>query len=369
MKLLFAIFNLQVGGIEKSLVNLCNELSDNHRVDIVLLNGEGPLISNLKKEVNVIKLNKGISKYFDNKKRSKIRVFNFLNYKKNFFLQRLKMKKCNIFNDEYDVAIACNILTPNSVYFVTNIIKAKKKIGFIHCDVKHWDIPTSVINDIKKLDTICTVSQSSLQSINRKYPNLKNTNWCYNLQNEEEIIVKSKEKIIDFEEDKINLVHVARLSFEKGHLRFLKVLQKLKNDGYNFCYHIVGDGDEREKIIESINKYELNDCVCFHGQQLNPYPYMKNADINILVSFNECCPLIYTESFILKKPIFSTETCSSNEIINNLGWICENSEDGIYNELKKIFNKKAIDKVNKNLSTYKYQKEDIINKFISICKE
>ena len=54
-KLLFVIPNLEVGGAEKSLVNLLNELDyDKYEVDLFLMSKTGIFLEQVPKEVNVL---------------------------------------------------------------------------------------------------------------------------------------------------------------------------------------------------------------------------------------------------------------------------------------------------------------------------
>ena len=69
----------------------------------------------------------------------------------------------------------------------------------------------------------------------------------------------------------------------------------------------------------------------------NPYPQIKKADFYILSSRYEGFPTVLFEAITLKKKIIATEVSGVSEMLENgkLGLIVENSEQGIYDGMKK----------------------------------
>ena len=69
----------------------------------------------------------------------------------------------------------------------------------------------------------------------------------------------------------------------------------------------------------------------------NPYPYFKNADFYILSSRYEGFPTVLFEAITLKKNIIATDVSGVRELLCNgdLGLIIDNSEEGIYEGMKK----------------------------------
>ena len=74
-----------------------------------------------------------------------------------------------------------------------------------------------------------------------------------------EIVKKSKEFDPDFEKGKFHMVTAARLENQKAHLRALPVFLKLHNEGYDFCWHILGNGVLENDIKTFIEKYYRED--------------------------------------------------------------------------------------------------------------
>lgn len=75
------------------------------------------------------------------------------------------------------------------------------------------------------------------------------------------------------------------------------------------------------------------------GFQQNPYPYIKQADIYVCSSYAEGFNTAITEALILGKPVVSTECSGVKEQLgNNNEWgiCCKNSEEGLYEGIKKM---------------------------------
>ena len=113
----------------------------------------------------------------------------------------------------------------------------------------------------------------------------------------------------------------------------------------------------------------MDDYIVMHGLQANPYPYIKNADLFFLASKHEAAPMVFCEAMSLKVPVFTTNTCSAEELVGDLGFICENSEHGIYTKLKEIFdNKNLLDNKKEKIQNYKDDNEAIASKFLEMFK-
>ena len=62
MNFLFVIQNMKIGGVQKSLLNITNELlKDGNNVDYLIIDFNGDLINKIDKSVNIINLQLKIS--------------------------------------------------------------------------------------------------------------------------------------------------------------------------------------------------------------------------------------------------------------------------------------------------------------------
>ena len=126
---------------------------------------------------------------------------------------------------------------------------------------------------------------------------------------------KSVTKI--FNNNKLKIINVGRLSEEKDHITFLKALCLIKNE-IDFEAVIMGQGVLKNKIINFIRENKLKKHVKLISYKSNPYPYIKQSDFVILTSLHEGLPNILLESIILKKFIISSDCVSGpKEILSN----------------------------------------------------
>ena len=158
---------------------------------------------------------------------------------------------------------------------------------------------------------------------------------------------------------------VSRLENQKAHLRFLPIVKKLHDEGFKFVLNIVGDGILREQIVDFINNNDMSEYVILHGSKSNPFPYIKYADLFVLASYYEAAPMVYNEAQLLKTPVFTSRIISSDEMIGDLGFICENNEDDIYKKLKYVLqNPQLIQQKREGLKDFDYDNDAIIKKLL-----
>lgn len=374
------------GGVESSLLNLLDEVSNKYEIDVFAFSISEEYKIKLKNKVNVIEPNRwfemlGKEQSYYSKKdifyyiRAIFVVFcrcfgNSFAFK--FILKSMKIKK------HYDVAIsyiqAANkfALSDGNNQFVLDYILANEKMVFIHSDYEHEGFNNSYHNDLyRRFDKIIAVSENCKKKIIQCVPDLASKiHVVHNFYSIDKIKKDSMLFIPDYDKNKINFVTVARLSDEKGILRMLNVIEKLK-DKKNFVWNIVGSGNQYQEIVNKINSCQLQDYVILYGEQNNPYPYILNSDLLIVCSKYEAAPMVIGEAQILNVPVLSTDTLSAREQIqNNLtGLICENSENGLYGALINILdNQTILEKISNNLLDYLNDNSMQLQEFTNIIK-
>ena len=118
----------------------------------------------------------------------------------------------------------------------------------------------------------------------------------------------------------------------------MDVLAKLRDDGFAFSWHVLGEGAQRQEIEEKIRTLQLEDRVYLHGLTDNPYKYMKACDLFVLPSGWEGFPTVTVEAKILNCPVLATDVAGIREQLRHgeTGWIVENDETAIYEGLKNL---------------------------------
>ena len=242
---------------------------------------------------------------------------------------------------EYDYAISCSQSAPlHDMYggcneFVLSNIKAKKKISFIHCDYKTYGINDKYSHNIyKEFDKIAVVSESVGKVFLAEEPEFAaKTFTVRNCHNINKIIDLSREKAFIYNQDELNILTVARMGKEKGHIRVLDALKVLNDKGISYKWHLVGGSYETASIsfIEKIKELGIESNIVFHGVQSNPYKYMHNADFLLVPSYHEAAPMVFDEARMLHLPVVTTKTVSAEEMVGNcdIGLVCENTDESL----------------------------------------
>lgn len=249
---------------------------------------------------------------------------------------------------EYDIAISCSQSGPNnSLYggcneYVLSKVKAKEKITFIHCDYKAYGLDSKYSHKIyDAFDKIACVSESVRDAFLDCEPEYsKKTYVVTNFHNFERIRLLASESTVIYDTDAFNFVTVARLGKEKGHIRMLPIIKKLKEKGYSFVWHIIG-GDltnAPEEFVRQLKSFDIEDRITFHGNQENPYRFIKNMDLLLIPSYHEAAPMVYAEAHCLGVPILTTRTLSAVELVEKeeIGIVCKNENDAIESTLEDI---------------------------------
>lgn len=340
----------KVGGIQSSLINMANELCKDYDVDLLLYYPEGPLKSRLDSRVKILQpswalkaLGMSVGEAFHTMNPLIIFLKIFGSVWAKLFDNRLPVWIASKLQPKlkgYDLAISFRqeankkVISSGFVRILTRCVEAKTKIAWIHYDA----LKINNDNDFNKkyyakVDKIVGVSRSVVNSFKTLNPDLSDKmDYCYNFLDYKKLFENSEvEQEVKYPEDRFICFSACRLSEEKGLLRGISAVAPIFKEHKDVFWYIAGDGPERENIEALIKAENLEDRIILLGNQSNPYPYMKNADLLLSLSFHEAAPMVYMEAKALRVPVFSTETSSSVEMLKDGAedFICENSKTGI----------------------------------------
>lgn len=350
-KILIVNNNLEIGGVQKALVNLLREISKEYDVTLLLFNKSGAYLDEIPSGVKVIQASSwyrflGIAQSQSKNKKDYL-IRGALAFITKIFGRTLALKIMSLtqkkLNDRFDVAISYLHNGGNKSFyggcneFVLDKVDAAQKIAFLHCDFAHSGANTRVnIKNYKRFDKIAACSEGCLRSFKNCVDfDEKRLYKVANCHDFDRILNLAKEDPVVYSKDEINIVSVARLSPEKGIERAIKAIKYVVSKGLNVKYSIVGDGAQRSELENLTKELGVMDHVVFYGNSNNPYRYMANADMLLIPSYHEAAPIVIDEARCLSVPILATETTSSIDMIinRNCGWVCENSQNGIEENL------------------------------------
>lgn len=388
-KIIIVNNNLAIGGIQKALINLLDEIKEKYEVTLFIYHNDGEFKKNVPSQVKVLEANSllkllGVSQKGAKKEGVFLYFFRAILVIWTKFISNCIPFKILITSEkklqDYDVAISyLQSSDDNPFYggcneFVLRRIDASKKIAYIHCDYLNFGGNTLENNtNYKKFDTIVAVSEGCKKNFLRVIPELKDKiQVVRNCHNYKEIKRIADTSPIIYRPNEFNIVTVSRLSKEKGILRTIHIISQLIMKGHKICWHIVGEGYQRKEIEALIESYSLVDNIILYGNQKNPYRYMVNADLFLLPSYHEAAPMVFNEAKYLGLPILATETASSKEIIEDefAGWVCENSIKGIAEKLEYILeHTNDIRLIRERLKKQKFDNELALEQFNHVVNE
>lgn len=334
-KIGFFITSLKIGGIEKALLSMIQKM-DKKKYDITVytIEKKGELLQDFEKVVTVKEINDLKEKIIWNgkdllmkymKKRKLLcfmKILFLLIYYKIIKKDRNELvKNADFLSENLDIAVSYQVpISPITIY-VAEKVNAQKKYLWNHADL--ISVPALIIENYKKYfikyDKIFSVSKKATQNVISLLPEFQNkAETFYNIINEETIIRKANEKINEtFSRDYTNIVTVARLAKGKGYDLAIEITFKLIKKGYKIKWFAIGCGEEKSNLEKLIKKFNVENYFILLGEKLNPYPYMKNADIYIQPSQYEGYSITSSEAKILCRPIITTNTAGANEKFKN----------------------------------------------------
>ena len=381
--ILFVNGHLNVGGVERSLIDLLKHLDYNkYNVDLLLLEGLGDYISEVPSKVNIINndnrttygpfftvLYRSIktNDWFAVIYRIILLLIRFLG--KNSF--KLLVKLFHI-NKKYDIAIAYRI------GFVADLviygINAKKKYCWWH----HGAVDSTMnLDNLKSFDRIIAVSAGIETVLIKQCPFIyQKVSVIPNMIDANVVISKSNLEPNPYGYfDGLKFVTIGRISIEKHFENVVFAAARLKTDRlFNFKWYIIGDGDLYAQVEELITKYGVSDAVVLCGRKSNPYPYIKHADIMVHTSHVESQGLVILEAMVLDVPCVVTRSIGPSEFIINgkNGIMVEPNVDSLVNGIIHLAsNSKLQDKIVKNAKVTvftNYSPEKIIYNFEKLIK-
>lgn len=367
--ILIASFDMEVGGVERSLINML-EVFDykSYSVDLMLYRHRGDFMKLLKGNFNLLdeveeyacfrksivdifkkrKIRLGVARIKARSNATKYANRNGISEIGCVQMQRMwqySLKWLPTLEKEYDVAIS--YLWPH--YFVADKVKAKKKIAWVHTD--YSNIQTDIKADLEmwnRFDSIVAVSEECKKAFLTKYPQLNNKVVVMENIVSPEFIRKMAEEKVDDDlnvEKGFKLLTVARLSTAKGIDNGVRALKLLHDRGLtDIKWYVVGYGGDEEMIKKLIKDNGLENSFIILGKKINPYPYMKSCDLYVQPSRYEGRAVTVTEAQILGKAVIITNYPTAKSQLRNGvdGYICDLSVEGIADGIGKLYKDKCL---------------------------
>jgi len=329
-KILFAINDFNVGGVEKSLLNLIAAIPrDNYEIHLAVMQPGGAFKEFLPADVEVHQIGGyiRIRDFMRNHRRGVI-----AGLRDGHALQTLKMlavytraKLSGSLLSFFDYALAGEVTAGGMEFdlavnyagpsefldcYITRHVRARRRAAWIHFDLERtFDRIKTTRLTHGCYERVFCVSPHALDVYRRRYPEFAGRAELFMNIVDPGSVRKAANEASDYSPASaptLNLVTVARLNPEKGIDLALRSLKCLTDRGIDACWHFVGGGDGADRYRALAGDLGLSGRVRFYGARTNPYPFMSGADVYVQPSLHEGFGITVAEALCLDAPIATT---------------------------------------------------------------
>lgn len=369
-KVTILALHLGYGGIERAITDLANSLVDDYKVEIVSTYKiyDKP-VNKLDRKVSVTYLTdlKPNAKEF----KTSIKKLKFIKAFKEGLksIKILKIKKGlmidYIRNCDSDVIISTRDIHNEwlGLYGKSDVLKIGWEHNHHHGNLKYAQ---KIIDSCSNLDYLVLVSKD----LNDFYKD-KVSPKCVYIPN----LVEKSDVQSDLHGK--NLVSIGRLSREKGFLDLIDVFALVHMAHPDWKLNLIGDGDDKNKIISKIHKYGLDDSVILHGflDRKEIGKVLSTSSIYVMSSYTESFGIVLLEAFSYGIPCVAFDSAEgAREIISN-NWdgylIKDRNIDGMSKRICNLidnYNRRFIMGRNALKKSNKYSLEEVREKWIKVIK-
>lgn len=362
--------HLGCGEIERAITDLANSLVNDYLVEIVSTYKvcDKP-INRLDRKVKVNYLTE--LKPNSEELRDAIRKFRLISIFREGFkrIKILKLKKELMINYikecDSDVIISTRNIHNKwlGLYGNSNSMKIGWEHNYNHKDDKYI---SNVIDSVSNLDCFVVVSKDFYNLCKN---NIKSK--CFYIPN---LVSKS---LVHSDLKEKNLISVCRFPNDNGHLELIDVFSLVHMVYPDWKLYIVGNGMDKDKMIQKIRKYDLFDSVFLCGDLDNEHfgQFLSKSSVYITTSYFSPLGTDLLEAFSYGIPCVAFDSADDAcELISN-NWDGYLIKDHNYDEMAKrichlidkyprryIMGQNGLKKANK------YSLEDVRNKWIKVIK-
>ena len=324
MKIVEIIPQLSSGGAERFVVDLCNELSLNNEVTLIVyysMSDYGFYAGEVSKRVRLISLEK--------KEGFSVKLFR----KVYDIVRDLRPDVVHMHTRALNYAFPLIWSKLRPAMFMTVHNDAEKEAG---------DLSGTILRKVcfgRKAVAPVTISRESAASFRRFYG--FDAPMIFNGRNVDPSLTVSQQVEEEFKEyrkthDTRVLVNLARFTDVKRQDMLARTAARLESEGYDICTLLIGRQQDRA-VFERVS---AAGCRNLHmlGEKDNPLEYLKLADAFCLCSLYEGMPISLIEAMGMGTVPVCTPAGGIVDVLNEeIGFMSEDlSEEAYYRALKKF---------------------------------
>lgn len=388
MKILFVMYNMEIGGTRRSLLNLLEKMvKAGVQCDLLLFSPYGDFMNQIPHGVRVLHGDILMQSIYATKQTLKKYAPSYLVLMK--AVQKILKKvfgekrfydhvmrgyaKRHFKNNDYDAVIAFQ--EGDCVKFAT-YVPSPCRLAWIHNDYGNLQGEQRGTPAIfSKLDSILFVAEGTRRTFVEAYPQFADKMRVIpNILPQDRIRESASDddaERIFTDPNRIHIVSVGRVARQKAFERIPEVLDGLGTLSQRIEWSVIGDGPDLPRLREELETKGLQDCVRFIGARNNPFPLVRQADLYVLTSLYESQPMVVMEALTLGVPVLSTDFASVRELLGNkpFGVICENSVAGLTDSLRRLLESpKEIQSMQQSAKEYEYDNDAIISAIVGLIR-
>lgn len=352
-KVLFLIESLGGGGAEKVLLTLVKHI-DKTRFDVTVcpITDVGCYSAEIKSYVN----SRAILERYPSEGSAIAKLWWKVRYKlvNNWLPMSLVYRLWVPKGNDIEIAFVEGLTTK----LLSKAPSRAKKLAWVHTDLEnnHWT--SSIFKSRKeeaeayrRYDRVVGVSRIASRAVSKLFGDDIPTTTAYNPIDTASIKRMAAETIDGIPAKKPGTVRICstgRLVPQKGFDRLIRVVKRLKDEGFNIELWLLGQGELRPQLEALIDRLGLNDSVTLWGFKGNPYAYTAACDLFVCSSLAEGYSTAVTEALILGLPVITTRCSGMEELLgdnNEHGIITDNSEDALYRQLRDTLTTGSFDRL------------------------
>ncbi len=351
--LLFINGHLNTGGVEKSLLDILKHLDyDKYEVDLLLLEELGDYESEIPGQVHVQL--RCLKNTYGSVQSSLLRCMQQRDWL--CFQMRLIFLLMKFFGQK-EIRLARKLLTDNQHYdgvigfrpgICTQIaafaVNADKRVTWWHhgeINIAHDDY----LEAAEACNQIVVVSKACRGMLADAFPTLEQKLTIVPNMLDIDAIREKAEAFQPYAQtDMLHIVTLCRLSPEKHIENVIFTAQKLRASGITFRWHLLGGGSIESVLRQTAEAACVSDVFLFEGNQPNPYPYLKNADLFVHPSYVESQGLVVLEAMALGVPCVVTKSLGPCEFIEDgvNGILTEQNPESLAEKVMEILTDRAL---------------------------
>lgn len=346
-KIAFLVLHLGYGGAEQAVISQANLLVKKYEVEIICLYRlyETPAFY-VDPKVKIVYLTEGIKpnreEFHDaivEKNITKI-IAEGVKSLKILYLRKSKMRQA-VRRSTADIIISSRYL-----YHKLLTKNAKDGVICIAQEHNHHNGNEKYINKqiraVRKMDYFMPVSKELTDFYAAKTKGMPVK--CLYIPHYLENIPEKNSALIEK-----NIISVGRLVAEKNYQELIDIFYRLREKVPGWKLHIVGDGEERNKLQEKIKKYNLQNEVILHGYQNKEYiaELMYHSSIYVMTSITESFGLVLIEAQSFGVP------CIAYDCAQGAKEILSSGKNGIL--IKNHSQERMIEELEKLMGDYQYR--------------